>query len=389
MINQLLNIIDEAFQEGVISEEKKQEIIKKGEKLGIDSFEVRMYIENHVPNKSKLKKCPVCSANISLLSKVCEFCGTNLETDNEEISQSEITKNIRDRIEIINSIEIKSYIKQLGKNIFIPAILAIIITLFLQINFNISNNDAIILVVIYGVLALPSMIFTVLKYKNIKTTLNSLKSDFYKYKNIYKLYYENDSTIQTLEKTFTNKYSELLSAQNKINIKAMSSLFIVFIILVSPLFSLYKTDEIKYLRDTNKISFDIINPDVSVESATINDLQFKDSVFTFLIFNTDYLFAVNDGYIKDVEIRLKFSTSNPNEIYGDSIIHTYSIKLFDENNQLLNENYTFKGLNPNELTYKAHGYVEIRYIQRFKELTELHYFLENIKKTSAIVVIIE
>ena len=71
---QLYNILSE----GEITAKEKEQIIQNGIKLGLDKFEVEMYVENYQINTADTKKCPFCNANIAFISNVCKYCGQEL-----------------------------------------------------------------------------------------------------------------------------------------------------------------------------------------------------------------------------------------------------------------------------------------------------------------------
>lgn len=240
MNNQILKLIDDAYLEGNLTDAKKLEIINKGKQLGVDSLEIELLIENYKPKRIKSKKCPVCAANIPILSNVCEYCGTELDSYNKTISKNEILSNISALINNVEKTTVNNILTHFLYHAFIPAGIILIIATILKFTKIVDVNNFSTLLVISGTIIIPSFFLFFTKNKNIKHFLISLTSDFNKNKNLYLTYYTNTNEIQDLVHSFESKKAEILRNQKKLNKKSLNFLSAFFVILSIAIFFIVK-----------------------------------------------------------------------------------------------------------------------------------------------------
>lgn len=232
MNKQILKLIDEAFSNGSLTEDAKLEIINKGKQLGVDKLEVELIIENYKPETTEFKKCPVCNANLPILSNVCEYCGTKIDNKTNAVSKNEILSNIKSIINELEQTKINDILTHFIHHAFVPTGIFLIITTVLKFTKITIINKFPIILIISGIIIIPSFYLFFTNQKNIKHNLLLLTSDFNKNKNLFLIYYTNTAEIQNLESNFENKKAEILKNQETLNKKSLFFLAALFLILV-------------------------------------------------------------------------------------------------------------------------------------------------------------
>ena len=105
---ELNQLIKECLTDGILTDEDRQEILKKAVDMGLDYDEIDLYLDAQVQKISSATKsekgstCPFCGSNIPFLSDKCPECG-NLITPEATKEFMEIIDYLEDALESMKS----------------------------------------------------------------------------------------------------------------------------------------------------------------------------------------------------------------------------------------------------------------------------------------------
>ena len=256
---------------------------------------------------NELKKCPVCGANIPLISKVCSFCGTDLPEIDPNISKKQIIGLLSgDYNEFLN---IKypskfSYIVRLLPYIFL--ISDIVLLIFAAFDLTDTN----IFFVIFTAFA---AIYLLIVSGDFQTTVfntnsNKIISDFSANTDLFKIYFKEDfKEIKQIIEKFNSKKKEFYKEKSKQNKFALtfSIIFTIIIIAVnyiltdtSGLVSINIAGQKEYPIKTNYITNSAQNIEVNYFPKKIIIKKNKDS--TNKKYNIEIKFSITVGNQKKI-----------------------------------------------------------------------------------------
>ncbi len=295
-------------QKGKFITTDKEKIIKKAGELGVDEFEVEMYLENYeieeINNPKETKKCSYCNANIPFISNVCSFCGKELTLSNE-ISDEELIANINKNIKTIEKIRIPSVFELLLKYGTIFFGVLSIVTILITVVF--FPGTISLRVVLYVILGIGSYFY----YKNMKSATPNFNQEidktvftFEKNQNLFKLYYSNNSEIQNITEKFNNKVNKIRT-NIKSAIKSTVAIYItLFIVLIGLLLVSTMKNGYSYLEknDTNIIKFTSEN--IFITGNFNNLIEVVGNDFEIVIIKDEYSSSKKKKYYAEIEINL-------------------------------------------------------------------------------------
>jgi len=97
---QIIELVNLALRDGILTFRERQTIVAEAEKLGISNNEINEFLDNSLKSKiskmerASLKHCPDCGGQIPLISDNCPFCGHVFETEETSISNSKAAQII-------------------------------------------------------------------------------------------------------------------------------------------------------------------------------------------------------------------------------------------------------------------------------------------------------
>ncbi len=380
---EIKRLLDKALEKGVILFNEKDEILKKGIELGLDSLELEMYIENYQSTQQKIetekdtKKCPKCNANIPFLSNVCNFCGAELTVKSNQISDKELVVNIHENIEIIKRLRTPTIYELLLKyGVFFFGFLSVVTVLITLIFFPGSISFRVVIYVILGIVSFYLYKRNDFASKNLIQKLENTVSAFEKNQTLFKLYYTNNREIQELTVNFNDKVN---TVRNKVK-QTTTKTIIIFAVSFIVLFGLSLKNSISkgysYL-DENDINTVVVNPkNVSVAEEYKDDIQ---------ILNNEYKLILKQDKFKDETryyVKFKIILQIPETQKDDFYFTDFSLIFANSNGKKIKHTTTFEAA---DNLFKE-GQKDFNFYYYFPNITHASEFISRLEKKPYIII---
>ena len=240
MHKEIKQLIEHSLIKGEIRLSDEEKIVQKGIELGLDSFELRIYIANYQSqNTDNTKKCPDCNSNIPFMAKTCAFCGSELELESAHISESELLANLNKSVKALNSLRpfnVSDIFFRYGIIIFsISFLIASVVFMTSGSNNSLKSFLLTPLLLVFSIIAtivLPKMNTKKgAKRENISKKLANLSLIVQKNENLFNMYYSKNKDMRVFANTFYNKTETIEDNIFRTNIKAILTAIVVFMAL--------------------------------------------------------------------------------------------------------------------------------------------------------------